>query len=136
MSRVNHIAAWVAAIVQFIFGALWYSALGHTWMRAIGKTEAELAPDRNSPLPYMFALGSALIVAYLIAWLLPRVDAESAAAGAKVGATLALSLIATTLATNYGFEGRSFSLWIINTGHMLFGMAAMGAIIGAWRMKA
>src|SRR5439155_23422443 len=117
-------------------GACWYTALGQTWMRAIGKTEAELAGDRNSPLPYVFALGSALIIAYTIALLMPKVGAQSPADGAKTGAALALALIATTLATNYAFEGRSLSLWLINTGHMVIGMAAMGAIIGAWKMKA
>ena len=56
--------------------------------------------------------------------------------GAASGATLALALIASTLAMNYGFEARPLSLWLINAGYMVVGMAMMGAIIGAWRKKA
>lgn len=137
MSGINHVAVWVAGLVQFMLGAGWYTAFANPWMAAIGKTEAQLMAEHGaSPLPYIFALVGALIVAYTIAWLLPKVDAESAGGGAKTGATLALALIATTLATNYGFEARSLSLWLINTGYMLIGMAVMGAIIGAWRKKA
>ena len=120
-----------------MLGAGWYTAFGQTWMTAIGKTEAQMMAEHgNSPLPYIIALASALVVAYTIAWLLPKAGEHSAGGGAKMGATLALALIATTLATNYGFEARSLSLWLINTGYMLIGMAVMGAIIGAWKKKA
>ena len=136
MSGINHVAVWVAGGVQFILGAGWYTAFGPTWMKAIGKTEAQMMAEHgNSPLPYIVALISALVVAYMIAWLLPKAGHQSAGGGAKMGATLALGLIATTLATNYGFEGRTLALWLINTGYMLVGMAVMGAIIGAWKKK-
>ena len=137
MRGINHVAVWVAGIVQFMFGAGWYTALGNAWMAAIGKTEAQLSTEHGaSPLPYIIALGSALVVAYTIAWLLPKVGEQSAGGGAKVGATLALALVATTLATNYGFEARPLSLWLINAGYMVAGMTWMGAIIGAWKKKA
>ena len=54
---------------------------------------------------------------------------------ARIGVTLALTLIAT-MAMNYGFEARSISLWLINSGYMVVGMAVMGAIIGGWKKKA
>ena len=137
MSGINHVAVWVAGIVQFLLGAGWYAALSNAWMAAIGKTEAELLAEHGaSPLPYIVALGAALIVAYTIAWLLPKVGASSAGASAQIGATLALALIATTMAMNYGFEARSPSLWLINAGYMVVGMTFMGGIIGRWKKKA
>ena len=136
MSGINHVAVWAAGIVHFMLGAGWYTAFSTAWMAAVGKTEAQLLAEHgNSPLPYIVALGAALIVAYTIAWLLPKVGASSAGGGAKTGATLALALIATTMAMNYGFEARSPLLWLINAGYMVVGMAVMGAIIGAWRKK-
>ena len=137
MRGINHVAVWVAGIVQFMFGAGWYTALGSAWRAAIGKTEEQLLTEHGaSPLPYIIALGSALVVAYTIAWLLPKAGEQSAGGGAKMGATLALALVATTLATNYGFEARPLSLWLINPGYMVAGMTWMGAIIGAWKKKA
>ncbi len=73
MSAINHVAAWVAGVVQFLLGAAWYTLLGPAWMAGIGKTEAQLAAEHgHSPLPYVIALGAALVVAYAIAWLLPK----------------------------------------------------------------
>jgi Protein of unknown function (DUF1761) len=137
MSAINHVAACVAGIVQFLLGAGWYTLLGPAWMAGIGKTEVQLVAEHgHSPWPYIIALGAALIVAYAIAWLLPRLGKPSAGSGAQTGATLALALIAPTLAMNYGFEARPLSLWLINAGYMVVGMTIMGAIIGHWRKKA
>jgi hypothetical protein len=137
MNGINHLAVWVAGSVQFLLGAGWYTLLGPAWMAGIGKTEAQLMAEHgHSPMPYIIALGAALVVAYAIAWFLPRLGALSGGGGARTGATLALALIGSTLATNYGFEARSLSLWLINTGYMVIGMAVMGAIIGQWTKKA
>ncbi len=137
MSALNHVAIWVAGIVQFLFGAGWYTLLGPAWMTGIGKTQAQLAAEHgNSPLPYIIALGAALAIAYAIAWLLPKLGTPTAGSGAKAGATLALALIGSVLATNYGFEARPLSLWLINVGYMVIGMTLMGAIIGHWWKKA
>jgi len=137
MNAINHVAVWVAGIVQFLLGAGWYTLLGQAWMAGIGKTEAQLQAEHgHSPLPYIIALGAALVVAYAIAWLLPKLGTPSAGSGAKTGATLALALIGSTLAMNYGFEARPLSLWLINAGYMVVGMTIMGAIVGQWRKKA
>ena len=118
-------------------GAGWYTTLGPTWVAGIGRTEAEIeAAQPNMATPMVIAFVAAVIIAYALAWLLPKVGAQSAAGGAKTGAMLALALIATTLATNYGFEARPISLWFINSGYMIVGMAIMGAIVGSWTKKA
>ena len=137
MGAINHLAAIVAGLVQFAFGAVWYSVFAQPWMTGIGKTREQLmAENGNSPAPYIIAVVTAVIVAYTIAWLLPRLDARSAGGGMRVGVTLALTLVATTIALNYGFEGRSVSLWLINAGYMVVGMGIMGAIVGGWKKKA
>ena len=137
MSAINHVAVWMAGIVQFMLGAGWYTLLGPAWMAGIGKDEVQLAAEiGHSPLPYILALVAALVIAYTLAWLFPRIGIQSAAGGAKAGAALALALIGSTLAQNYGFEARPVSLWLINAGYMIVGMAIMGAIVAHWRKSA
>ena len=137
MKAINHVAVWVAGIVQFLLGAGWYTLLAPAWLAGIGKTQAQLAAEHgNSPLPYIISLGTGLIIAYTIAWLLPRIGRENAASGAQAGAVLGLALVGTTLAQNYAFEARSASLWLINAGYMVVGMTIMGAIVGHWTKKA
>jgi Protein of unknown function (DUF1761) len=137
MGAINHVAVWVAGIVHFLLGAGWYTVLGGAWLTAIGKTEAQIKTEQpNMAIPLVIAIAVAVIIAYTLAWLLPKLGAQSAGAGAKTGAVLALALIATTIAMNYGFEARSISLWLINSGYMVVGMAVMGAIIGGSKRKA
>jgi hypothetical protein len=137
MNAINHVAVWAAGIAQFILGAGWYTAFSQAWVAGIGKTQEQLMAEHgNSPLPYIIALVAALIVAYTLAWLLPRVGAQSAAGGAKIGALLGLALTGTAFAQSYGFEARPLSLWLINAGYMIVGMALMGAIVGHWRRRA
>ena len=137
MGAVNHVAVWVAGIVHFIIGAGWYTLFGGSWLAAIGKTEAQIKADQpNMAIPLIVAVVVAIAIAYTLAWLLPKLGAQSAATGARMGVTLALALIATTMAMNYGFEARPISLWLINSGYMVVGMAVMGAIVGGWKKKA
>jgi hypothetical protein len=137
MSGINHIAVWVAGIAHFMLGAGWYMTLAKAWLTGIGKTEAQIMTEQpNTAIPMIIGFAVAIIIAYTLAWLLPKVGAQSAGGGATTGATLALALVATTLAMNYGFEARPVSLWLINSGYMVVGMAVMGGIIGGWRKKA
>jgi hypothetical protein len=137
MGAVNHFAVWVAGIAQFVLGACWYTVFSGAWLAAIGKTEAQVKADQpNMAIPLIIAIAVAVIIAYTLAWLIPKLGTPSAACGAKTGVTLAVTLIASTMAMNYGFEARSISLWLINSGYMVAGMAIMGAIVGAWRKKA
>ena len=126
----------VAGLVQFAFGAVWYTVFSEAWLVGIGKTKEQIMADGgNSPMPYIIGVVTAIIVAYTLAWLLPKLGTQSVAGGIRTGVTLALTLVATTLALNYGFEGRSLSLWLINSGYMFIGMGVMGAIVGGWTRK-
>jgi len=137
MGGINHVAVWIAGIAHFMLGAGWYTAFGPTWLAGVGKTEAQIKADQpNTAIPMIVALAVAVIIAYTLAWLLPRLGRQSTAGGAATGATFALAMIATTLAMNYGFEARSLSLWFINAGYMVVGMALMGAIVGGWKKMA
>jgi len=136
VSGVNHIAVWVAGVVHFLLGAGWYTAFGQAWARGVGKTEAQIMAEQpNQALPLVIAFAVAVVIAYTIAALLPKLGAPSMAGGAKAGAALAVCLIATTLAMMYGFEARPVSLWLINSGYMIAGMALIGGIVGGWRKK-
>ena len=117
------------AIVQFILGAGWYTVLGTTWMAGIGKDEMQTG-GRTRPLAAAVRhcrSRPALVIAYALAWLLPRSAPQSRGERARKPAPLlGLALIGTTLAQNYGFEARPLSLWLINAGYMIVGMAVDG----------
>lgn len=137
MSGARHVAVWIASIVFFVLGAIWYSVMAAPWMAAIGKTMDELTREQGaSPLPYIVGFAAILVMCYTLAWLMHRLQAATLAAGLRLGAIIAAGFIAATLALNYGFEARSVTLWLINSVYVIVGLALAGAIIGGWKRAA
>ena len=111
MGTARHLAAWVAAIVFFVLGAIWYSVLSAQWLAAIGKTTEQMAAEQaGSPIPFVIGFVAILVMCYALAWLIERLQANSLAGGMGLGAAVALGFIAANLALNYGFERRSITL--------------------------
>jgi hypothetical protein len=137
VSGARHVAIWIASIVFFVLGAIWYSVMAAPWMAAIGKTMDELTREQGaSPLPYIVGFTAILVMCYTLAWLMHRLQAATLAAGLRLGAIIAIGFIAATLALNYGFEARSVTLWLINSVYVIVGLALAGAIIGGWKRAA
>lgn len=137
MGMGKHVAVWIASIVFFVLGAIWYSLMAGPWMAAIGKTMEQITREQGgSPLPYAVGFVAILVMCYTLAWLMRRVEATTLAAGLRLGAIVAVGFIAATLALNYGFEARSVTLWLINSAYVVVGLAIAGAIIGGWKRAA
>ncbi len=133
--NISWLGILVAAIALFILGGVWYMPLfGRAYRRELGLSEPT---EGESALPPGKTLGKALagqfiaslIVAAVLAWL---VGNNSAAHGAVVGLAGGL-LVAAALLQLYQFEGRSLRHLFINTGYMIVGITAVGAILGAFQ---
>jgi hypothetical protein len=137
VGSARHVAVWIASIVFFVLGAIWYSVMAVPWMAAIGKTAEQLGREQGaSPLPYVVGFIAILVMCYTLAWLMHRLQAATLVAGLRLGAIVAIGFIAATLALNYGFEARSVTLWLINSAYVIVGLALAGAIIGGWKRAA
>ena len=137
MSGARHVAVWIAAIVFFVLGAIWYNVLSVQWLAAIGKTLEQMATDQGgSPLPYIIGFLAIVAMCYTLAWLIERLQATTFVGGMGLGILVALGFISANLALNYGFEWRSVTLWVINAVYATVGLAVAGAIIGGWKRPA
>jgi Protein of unknown function (DUF1761) len=137
VSAGRHLAVWIASIVFFVLGAIWYSVMATPWVAAIGKSMEQLTREHGaSPLPYVVGFVAILVMCYTLAWLMHRVHATTLIDGLRLGAIVAIGFIAATLALNYGFEARSVTLWLINSVYLVVGLALSGAIIGGWKRAA
>jgi hypothetical protein len=70
---------------------------------------------------------------YTLQWVIGRTTSPTLSSGAMTGAIVAIGICAASLALNYGFESRSFALWLINSGYYVVGLVVAGAIIGGSR---
>ena len=134
--RQNYLAIAVAAIACFLLEAGWYSSFYIPWLSGIGRTDDWLRHNGPGiPIQFATALVMAALMATAISCVTQLTGRQTALRGIKVGALLWAGFELTTWSTEYIFEVRPISLFLINAGYWLFGMILMGAIVGAWRKK-
>lgn len=129
MPAVSLLATAVATILGFALGALWYGPLfGTRWMAAAGMTQEKIRQDVSPLKTYgaTFVLG--LIASYVFGLYLGPNPGRAFAMVA--GAAAGLCWVATSLATNYLFEGRPAALIAINGGYHAVRFTLIGATFG------
>ena len=126
---INYLAIVIAAAAGFITGGVWYGVLGNAWAQAQGKTKDDFKPE---PKPFIIAIISQLIMAYVLSGLIGHLGDVTLFRGVVSGLFVWAGFIATTLATNHGFQHAKLSLTLIDGGHWLAVLLIMGGIIGAF----
>jgi hypothetical protein len=136
---VNYLAILVAAVAGWVIGAAWYMSLSKQWMAAHGKTpdqfkaEAEIARGASPAwLPFPIAFIAELIMAWVLAGLLAHLGPVQTNVwnGVVSAAFVWVGFVATTVAVNNMFSSRKFMLTVIDGGHWLAVLLAMGIVLG------
>lgn len=137
MSRVNPAAVVVSGIVFWLVQAGWYTVFGNAWIEANGFTPEFVAQAKAHPsiLPYVTALLSNMLIAYVISIVMRQSGAVAVSRGIIVALVLWGGIVMTTLATEYSFAQRPTTLLALDGGSSLVGMLLCGIICGAWRKK-
>lgn len=125
---MNDFALWpvlAGAAAFFAVGALWYGVLfARPWQRAAGLTDAQV---QGSNMALIFALTFAfeMLVAMVLWHLVARTDpAPHVVMMMAVG--FAVGVMIPAIGINYLYLRKPLALFLIDAGHFLFGMAAMG----------
>jgi hypothetical protein len=129
--QINYLAVVVAAVAGFMLGAGWYTVLGNVWMAGLGKTKED-CDKRPSPIPFIIAAVSCLIMAYMLAGLMGHLANVTVRGGLIAAFFVWVGFVLTTVATNHAFEGMKPVVTAIDAGHWLAVLLLMGAIIGAF----
>jgi hypothetical protein len=132
-----YVAIVVAAVVAWLAGAAWYTALGKPWMAALGRNSDEIAAARAAPgayLPFIYSFLAELVMAWMLAGVLlhlgPRIPV-TIRSGIITGAFCWFGFVITTMLVNNTFARRDWRLLLIDGGHWLIVLLLMGAVIGA-----
>jgi len=127
---MNYLAILVAAAASFFVGWPWYMTFSRPWLKAIGKDPD--TPPHPTPIPFIY-LGIGLVVmAWVLAGLIGHLGQGQVTLwnGIISGAFVWAGFVATTMSANYAFQGRPFTLTLIDGGHFLLVLLVQGAIIG------
>ncbi|MGX5843331.1 DUF1761 domain-containing protein [Mesorhizobium sp. ArgA1] len=128
-SAVNWLAVVVAAVLAWLFGAVWYMALSKPWLKAAKLDPATMS---KSKLPFVISFITELIMALVVALVVGAMTGGEPAltAGLVFGFVLWLGFVATTLTANHRYQNFGWDLTLIDGGHWLGVLLIIGAVIG------
>ena len=123
---MNWLAIVVATLAFFVIGALWYGLLfGKAWQAETGVTEA---PQGAGIAKVMGGtLLAEFVVVLLVAHMFDHLDPDPH--GKMMLATgLGLAVMTPAIGINYLHQRKSLKLFLIDAGHFIVGMAAVGGV--------
>lgn len=122
---VSWLGVLLAALVNMIVGAIWYSEKGFARLDS-----TPLKPRPKAPL---YASFNSLVMALFLSLSFEIIEVHSALGGAFTGAFFWLGFIATTQVSSVIWCSHSFIAYLMHTGFKFVTFVLMGAILGALR---
>ena len=132
MGEINWLAVLLGALAFFAVGALWYGVLfAKAWQKAAGLSDEKI---RSGNLPLIFGL--TFLAELVIALTLWHGIARSGASDRAMTVApkpIAIIITARSLGINYLYLRKTLRHFLIDAGHFIVGMAAMGGVFLLFR---
>lgn len=133
---INYTAVLGAAILSMVLGFIWYSptVFGKQWLKLKGLTPEKLQEQKNKGMEKIYAVTflSSLVMAYVLAHFVDYTQAKTLEQGAQTGFWIWLGFVATVMLAGVLFGGKSFRLYLIESGYHLASLIAMSALLAIW----
>lgn len=129
LSSLNWIAIFVATLLYFFLGALWYSPIlfAKPWMKLKNIPDNH---DGGSPTMYIYSFLLQLIAVISLSLFLAAMDVETASNGALIGLGAGAGFLFTLSGTTGIFSETPLKLHLIDNGYHVVGLTIAGMIIG------
>ncbi len=135
---VNYVAIVVAALASMVLGMLWYGPVfGKKWQALMGFTEESMKSMTMTPMKAMgLGLVAQLVMSYVLSHSLLFASAYLQTTGMNAGLMAGfwnwLGFIAPVTVGVVLWEGKSWQLWMLNSGYYLTSLLLMGTILSWW----
>lgn len=127
----NHWAILVAAVYQWILGALWYSLFfAKPWMALTGRKAGER--PKGAVVGMITSFIGGLVLSFMLAHIVIWSGGTTFCWGAFIGFICWLGFIVMPLLAETIYEQRSYKLLAINTGYWLTAVVVSGGLIAIW----
>jgi|SRR5882724_7154739 hypothetical protein len=137
MNKINHLAVWILVVIHQVIGAGWYTIFGNVWLNLHAKTMTDI--DKPSdPVPYIVAFIASIFVNYALAWLIGRLNENTAVAGLKIALLCWFSFLFVEHATISVFSAFGTNPWpliFLDMGRALLAFAVSGLVLGGWKRR-
>lgn len=128
---MNWLAVVLATVAFFAVGAIWYTALfGKIWQREVGLSDEQLAGGRNM----MLVMGTCFVLEFIVCLTVGHMFdflEPSDRSKMMIAVGLALGVMAPAIGITYLYMRKSLKLFLVDAGHFVVGMAAVGAVFVA-----
>ncbi len=136
--KINYPAVFVATIIHFFVGGLWYGLLfskKFVELMAFTPEQLQQMQSRNPAKELLITFISTLVLVYILAHFVQYTKARSVLDGIQTAFWLWLGFIATTELATVVFEQRKLGLYLISVGYQFVGCALAGVILAVWRPR-
>ena len=128
MGEINWLGVGLGAVAFFAVGAIWYTVLfGKAWQRATGLSDEQLKTGANMPRIFGTCFLLELIVALTVGHIFDYLE-PSDRSKMMIALGLAVGIMAPAIGICYLYMRKSLTLWLIDSGHFVAGMAALGGV--------
>jgi hypothetical protein len=138
MVPINYLAVLVAAVASHVLGALWYGPLfGKKWVALMGwpAEKVEEMKKQSMMQSYILMFVGLLVMGYVLAHSLVFASDYTAttgvAAGLMAGFWSWLGFVAPVQMGSVLWDGKSWSLYFLNTSYYLVSLLLMGVILAS-----
>ena len=127
---INYWAVLVAAVINMVVGATWYSPMvfGKAWAKLSGQK----MEDMKATPSYVVTTVAALVQAWLLAVLVHSLGLITAMHGLTLGLLVWAGFVATTSLGDTVFGDRPFKLWQLNNGYYLVVLVINSIVLSVW----
>ncbi len=136
LADINYWAVLVAAIVSMVIGGLWYSPVlfGKLWMQLSGITQKQIAEAKKKSMTkaYVLQFIASLIMACTLAHVFSLLNVTTLSYALETMFFLWLGFIATVMVGKVLWEGKSWSLYLLDATHYLVTFFAMSLVLFYW----
>lgn len=129
LSSVSWLSVFIATILYFVLGALWYSPVlfANPWMELMGMTEEPEGPD---PLLFFFSFVLQFIGVLSLALFMYALGIQTAVNGGLIGFFAGAGFLFSLAGTTGLFSETPLKLHFINSGYHVVGLTIAGLILG------
>ncbi len=126
---VNWLAIVLATVASMALGAAYYGVLSAQWLAASGRTKEDIDP--KDFMPYVWSVIVQLVMAYFLAVLTPPLaGAMTIGHGLQIAFLMWLGFVATSMILNHRYQGKPWSLTVIDSGYILAALLVQGLVLG------